>query len=350
MQNPKVWSFHEPQSSFKVQQLLATDISIKNFQNFHFSHLISVFVPDSLSIPENLPTKLIEDCEYYKVAKLNLADLVEAVFLNSFIKKGKLSLLSIGTKIDADNCCAVTPDGNLILSLLKDTYQSCGLEGKVSHFTKTNKDRYIVTVNLAELKPGKPLHGKTQKSLEALGKFDVILSWQPYDDIICPSSVAKYFQNYDIKLCEPTFDSHMVYSVKGPTLDSVANQDDIIDFVEWLGMVSLDADFSGNMENYVNTYESPEPNVEMGQVRVLTWRGFYSSNQVMEVFDYLRNYNNVQNKLWISMYVQGFSDSPVIEGKEEQNYFTNGDNCNVYILKELQCWFCKHRTCAKRYK
>lgn len=55
---------------------------------------------------------------------------------------GKLTLLTNGTRIDCDNCIGITPVGQLILSVDKETFQSLGLDGKVSHFTRKNKDRY----------------------------------------------------------------------------------------------------------------------------------------------------------------------------------------------------------------
>lgn len=51
-------------------------------------------------------------------------------------------MLSIDTRIDTDDCLAITPCGKLILSLLKETYQELGLEGKLSHFCKKEENRY----------------------------------------------------------------------------------------------------------------------------------------------------------------------------------------------------------------
>lgn len=55
---------------------------------------------------------------------------------------GKLTALSVGTRIDCEDCVLVTPEGDLVLSLVKDTYQKLGVEGKVSQFHKKTKARY----------------------------------------------------------------------------------------------------------------------------------------------------------------------------------------------------------------
>lgn len=56
--------------------------------------------------------------------------------------EGKLTALSVGTRIDCEDCVLVAPDGDLVLSLAKDTYQRLGVQGKVSQFHKKTKARY----------------------------------------------------------------------------------------------------------------------------------------------------------------------------------------------------------------
>lgn len=121
---------------------------------------MSVILPDSLRFPDNLTEKLIVDCEYYKICDFNLSDLLNPNFLKFFVRSGmyfksiyqsisllihfigELTLLSINTRIDCDNCICITPGGHLILNINKETFQSLGLEGKVSYFARKNKDRY----------------------------------------------------------------------------------------------------------------------------------------------------------------------------------------------------------------
>lgn len=57
---------------------------------------------------------------------------------------GSFSGLSVDTRIDIDECAAVSPgpDAQLVLSLGKDVFQTLGFEGKVSDFTQKSRDRY----------------------------------------------------------------------------------------------------------------------------------------------------------------------------------------------------------------
>ncbi|XP_018572465.1 ribonuclease P protein subunit p40 isoform X3 [Anoplophora glabripennis] len=141
---PEVWNFEAPNSTFKFKKIyggqnLEAETSINTF---YYNHLVSVTLPDSLKFPESLTEKLILDCEYYKICDLNPSDLLNRNFLKFFIKSGKLTLLSSNTRIDCDNCIGITPDGQLILSVDKETFQNLGLDGKKSHFTGKNKYRY----------------------------------------------------------------------------------------------------------------------------------------------------------------------------------------------------------------
>lgn len=103
---------------------------------------MSVVLPDTLTAPKDLIKILAEDNEYYKVENLNISELVEPDFIQNFVRNGRVTLLSIDTKIDIDDCVCLTSTGVLFLSLKKTTFEGLGLEGKVSHFSYKTKDRY----------------------------------------------------------------------------------------------------------------------------------------------------------------------------------------------------------------
>lgn len=147
----------------------------------------------------------------------------------------------------------------------------------------------VITVNLKEdsLLVTESRLSKLKTKLKNLGKSDVILTWEPPKDDICPSSIAKYFTDigYSVKLCTPQFASNTIYSVKVPTPDVHSiEESEIHDFVEWLGMASLNADLETNdSNNFVNSYLTPEPNIDIGQVKQLQWRGLYTVTQIQKL-------------------------------------------------------------------
>lgn len=76
-----------------------------------------------------------------------------------------------------------------------------------------------------------------------------------------------------------------MYSVKVPTIEiDKIEKEDVADFMEWLGMVALEGDLETNCpSDYVNTYVTPTPNVETGQVKCLQWRGLFTYQQIQDV-------------------------------------------------------------------
>lgn len=57
-----------------------------------------------------------------------------------------------------------------------------------------------------------------------------------------------------------------------------------------------------------------------------------------------------ENKQWVALYVQGFSDCPFGWRKIEHNFFTNGDNGYVITLNENK-YLLFVQTCSnKQYK
>lgn len=120
---------------------------------------MSIILPDTLLLPEKLTDEFTSKTDYYKILNLDISSFIDKIFLNSFINNGKcmffhyiikcsflflgkVTLLSINTRIDCDNSVAISPKGELILNLDKDTYQSLGIDGKISHFFAKLKNRY----------------------------------------------------------------------------------------------------------------------------------------------------------------------------------------------------------------
>ncbi|KAL3280600.1 hypothetical protein HHI36_003832 [Cryptolaemus montrouzieri] len=129
---PEVLNFEEPASIFQSQKV-EKDSCLKKLNEFNFVHSVTVILPDTLKVPNTFGLE-IASCDYYKISSLNIGELVTDKFLHSFIYSGNFNLLSINTRIDCDNCVAITSTGQLVLNLDKITFQTLGLEGKISHF------------------------------------------------------------------------------------------------------------------------------------------------------------------------------------------------------------------------
>ncbi|XP_076281285.1 ribonuclease P protein subunit p40 isoform X2 [Lasioglossum baleicum] len=339
MLSPEVWNFKPPQHHFSTEKrdFKRTDVpGIVGSQIFN--HSVSLVLPDTVRIPDGLQSCVSEDSDYYRVNGVNVFDLINKEFIEAFVKKGELSLLTIGNKIDLGNAIAITPTGHLILSLLTEDFQMLGLEGKVSFFDRKVHTRYVVTIDLKSesFTPGKKNYEHVRTSLKERlrHKFDVIVSWNPPDENLCPSSVAAWLNEhqYNVLLCHLTFTQKAEYSLRIPT---ISEEGDNEKFFEWLGVFSISGDLKNTKaDDYVNTYTCPMSSMDVGQIKYLQWTGFFTRQQVTSLYTAIRNYVSMQNSIpWCALHVQGFSDSPVSWDLKEHTFYTDGDNSYTIVFR-----------------
>lgn len=126
---------------------------------------ISVVIPDTNTVPDHI-TNIFADSDHYILHNVRLSELIQRTFVEGFVNKGKslttelIHLLdpqvknkfstesgsfygmTVDTRIDVDDCVAITPCKHLYLSLNKEVFQSLGLDGNVSFHSRKSQDRY----------------------------------------------------------------------------------------------------------------------------------------------------------------------------------------------------------------
>ncbi|XP_018399695.1 PREDICTED: ribonuclease P protein subunit p40-like [Cyphomyrmex costatus] len=284
---PETWNL-EPLPNYTTTlhlDMIKNGNIITLMKNHYFNHSISMVLPDTVTVPQNLHNCLSEDTDYYRVNKLCVSDLLNTEFIEAFVKKV--------VRIDLTN------------------------------------DSFI---------PGKKNYDRVRIALEErlTQKFDVIVSWDPPEISLCPSSVAAWFhaRNYSVSLCCQKFSQKTKYSLTIPTYENTYNNTDI-DFFEWLGVFSIDGDLSTKGEdNYASTYQCSSPFIHVRQVQYLQWTGFFTRQKIQEVYNTLKQYVLSQDALpWISLDIQGFADSPISFDLKEHTFLTDGDNSYTVVFR-----------------
>lgn len=81
-------------------------------------------------------------------------------------------------------CVVVMCKGRLVLNMNKDVYMQLGLEGRPSEFSRKQKSRYVVNVDLTNTHfvPGKKNYKRVEWCFtERLNLvFDFFIAWVPY--------------------------------------------------------------------------------------------------------------------------------------------------------------------------
>ncbi|KAK7794642.1 hypothetical protein R5R35_004434 [Gryllus longicercus] len=142
---PEVWNFPPPAAvhQFKRGNFAKDSTACDKIINLHhFNHLISVVLPNTSSVPDSLTSLLDVDSDYYKIQKVNISEFVNKEFIESFVKEGHLTVLSDSSRIDLEDCMCITPNGQLVLNLVRETYLELGLEGTSSAVSSGTAPRH----------------------------------------------------------------------------------------------------------------------------------------------------------------------------------------------------------------
>lgn len=324
---PEVVNFPPPKvmSSFSRSENL--DSVIETIKRNHFYKSVIITCPDELHIPTSIEEMITEDNEYYKIYGCSLTELIQPSFIQNFVKNGKLYCLSADRNCVSQNCVAVTPDGVLTLNLLEYIFQTTGLEGVKRPF-----GFYEVSIDLKTLRR----YDKLKQCLQKLEKFDFYVSWEPYQDDVCPSSIAKYFHNRDIAVAQLTLHNRKVM----PSISEVPSpkDTDADEMAEWIGMLAHEGDLF-QKETYISTYVHPDSDFALKTARIclLIAKGFITPTVVSNVCKLMSEYvlSRELDNYWTSISIQSHENSLWQWSPSSARMFQAHDSsCNIYFTHE----------------
>ncbi|RUS80583.1 hypothetical protein EGW08_011638, partial [Elysia chlorotica] len=315
---------------------------------------VTLILPGANCLPESI-LECFTDQLYYKVHRLPVYRLVEVPFLQAFVKKGSIYMLSANTRLDTHDCVAVIPSGWLVLYLTKDTYNELGLEAcKQTHQQKSN-DKYVVKINLLanHFKPGKKNYDSTLWCLKnRLGlTFDFYMAWEPHQKDVCSSSVSSYFldkcgkvERGHLTRKRKLLTSLLCPKVKVDNPLAITDKDacHFLEIFEWMGAVACSIDMSVPDEegSYVSSFHCPEPNHNCPRCCVFQVSGFITPGTVFQLFKALKTYAAANtHSPPASLTTHGFRDSPITHTTCPHQFHTCGDNLTSFLYgSDNQCW------------
>ncbi|XP_067951225.1 ribonuclease P protein subunit p40-like isoform X2 [Watersipora subatra] len=279
-----------------------------------FNYMLDTIIPNCAEPPhfeDGLSSK------YYE-AKIQLSSLIHIAFIEAFIKRGELQLISSQNRIDNDDVICVTPTGSLLLHLTNLSYQQLGLIGKPSQYSKkTKQKRYVVEIDLTAsfFRPGKNNYERARKCLANHTQvYDVIFTWKPTDERIAPISVLRYFKSlgYQSKEMSPRIDTQLLETITScPVIDAQQLEADnsssvhYSDFWEWLGAISCGITLRAkekrsDTDEFLSTLSCPSPHQKVDHVYKESITGMASVSDITARFLQLRLQSTV-GALWLFM-------------------------------------------------
>ncbi|XP_055451040.1 ribonuclease P protein subunit p40 isoform X2 [Psammomys obesus] len=275
-------------------------------ETHYHNYRVSFLIPECGLLSKELKDLVMEIGPYYSVKNLPLHEFITHEFINTFVKKGSFSALTYSTRIDEDNTVALLPNGKLILSLDKDTYEETGLQGYPSRYSGR-----------------KPMKFSAEES-----------------------TVMSYFSKYQIQEHQPKMSLSTVRELQCPVLQSSALAGEpeeacsALELFDWLGAVFCSADLNNQPYNFVSTYCCPQPSTVIAQACLCTITGFLLPEKIHVLLEQLCHYFD-EPKLapWVTLTVQGFADSPVSWRENEHGFQKGGEHLyNFVVFNNQDYW------------
>ncbi|XP_055119652.2 ribonuclease P protein subunit p40 isoform X3 [Symphalangus syndactylus] len=285
-------------------------------QTHYYNYRVSFLIPECGILSEELKNLVMHTGPYYFVKNLPLHELITPEFISTFIKKGSCYALTYNTNIDEDNTAALLPNGKLILSLDKDTYEETGLQGRPSQFS----GRKIMKFSSEE------------------------------------STMMSYFSKYQIQEHQPKVALSTLRDLQCPVLQSreLEGTPEVscraLELFDWLGAVFSNVDLNNDPNNFISTYCCPEPSTLVAKAYLCTITGFILPEKICLLLEHLCHYFD-EPKLapWVTLSVQGFADSPVSWEKNEHGFRKGGEHLYNFVIFNNQDYWLQMAVGANDY-
>lgn len=324
---PEVVNFPPPKVMSSCSRKEHLDSVMETIKRNYFYKSVIITCPDKLITPASIEEIITEDNEYYKIYDCSLTELICPSFIQNFVKNGKLYCLSAERNCVTQNCVAVTPDGVLTLHLAEYVFQTTGLEG-----IKRNYGFYEVNIDLKNLRR----HDKLQQCLEKLENFDLYVLWEPCQEDVCPSSIAKYFHDRDIAVAQQS----LHFKKLTPSITEVPSpkDTDANEMAEWIGMLAHEGDLF-QKETYISTYGQPDSNFALKTARIclLIAKGFLTPTVISHVAKRMSEYvlSRDLDNYWTCLSVQTHENSLWQWSPGSPRMFQAHDSsCNIYFTQD----------------
>uniref|UniRef100_A0A8C5L787 Ribonuclease P 40 subunit n=1 Tax=Jaculus jaculus TaxID=51337 RepID=A0A8C5L787_JACJA len=316
-------------------------------ETHYYNYRVSFLIPECGLLSKELKDFIKEIGPYYSVQNLPLHELIAHEFISTFVQKGPCYALSYNTGIDEDDTAALLPNGKLILSLDKDTYEETGLQGHPSRYSGRKIMKFVVSIDLMDLS----LNLDSKKS-ERISwclkekkpmKFDFLLAWH---HTAGESTMMSYFSKYHIREHQPKVALSTVTELPCPVLQSrelrgkPEESCSAPELLDWLGAVFCGADLNNEPSDFISTYCCPQPSTVAARACLCSITGLILPEEIQVLLEQLSHYFD-EPKLapWVTLSVQGFADSPVSWRENEHGFRMGGEHLyNFVIFNNRDYW------------
>ncbi|XP_050527195.1 ribonuclease P protein subunit p40-like isoform X1 [Daktulosphaira vitifoliae] len=325
MIEPELFKFN-PQLAKHSYLKKQWDKHLNSLDKSELIHSITVVLPDISFLPDDVENIFSENSQYYHVQNVTLGTIIDSVFIQSFVKNGNIQAVSLNTRIGVDDCMSISKNNLLQMFLLKNSYQNICLPVHGSR----------ITLNLIELDVNSKKYHRIKDCFKCCDiKFNILIDWEPFNDEICPSSIASYFNEKGLIVneCFPRSKVVRRYNTTIPYSTDVTLLD------TWLSYFSLDIKIDNKSMCLLPDGKLTKSNSRnVSQIIQINWSGFFTKSKIKIFIEILKKFmENSGNTLWFSMHLEPYSNVPY--------------NCNhqTIVLNSDKTLFYSDCICAKNH-
>ncbi|CDS07078.1 hypothetical protein LRAMOSA09601 [Lichtheimia ramosa] len=311
-----------------------------------FNHKLAAFLP--FCTIEQAREHLKSTAGMYYHIELSLTSLLEHDFFTRFIQSQTHDLLlhSLGTDLDTDNVIVLDHQGNLILSLLKPTYQSFGITTH-QHRQDKLRGKYAVKVDLRKLKTDGKAYQQLLRGLKntfpdkikmAAAYIDKVtgetcnVSW-PKDVAATEYPMELTFEQFS-NLNIPTFDKLPTKLSENPGSEW---QQGVQDALEWIGLAYIKANRiqvgKEHPDPFISIYRAPEPSIRSAQGVLVQCTGLVPAQFIRHIVVTIGKMMESKTiERWTAVSVWGYRDSPFTWDNLQHYYHVNGENDTTFLM------------------
>ncbi|XP_040174733.1 ribonuclease P protein subunit p40-like [Anopheles arabiensis] len=358
---PEIWKFPTP--ACKITHIEKPNWCQKTCQQR--TEILALLQPIrmiSVVIPANKPNCLrelesnlsVNSSLLFRVRQLPLIELLKNEFVEAFVKRGTLYAVSTNINLESGGCLVITPQGELEMSLSRETYQM--VKGNLDDSVISKRgDMVVIKLDL-----------KSPKCREQLGHvnlaFDITLRWIPPkstttkennvpDPQVHGSSIAEYLRAVCRLQVENVPDGYKkitrteecipLIDTRNPFKDgeqAYIRQDQLL---EYIGVLALDCN-AAPIE-YVSSYRLDECKKKTDTVTILHRQGVITPEEadgsIMRLVELVGECDTIP---WVGMHVQGFSYTPVdLIYRGDQGVSLNQDSAYTMVITKQSIFWSK---------
>ncbi|XP_035901056.1 ribonuclease P protein subunit p40-like [Anopheles stephensi] len=257
--------------------------------------------------------------------------------------------ISTTANMETEDCVAITPSGELIMSLQRETLER--LEGNFSISVRSPKgDKSVIKIDL------KSANAKTQIKNTTLA-VDLTLRWIPpgneySNGKVSACSIAKYLREHCQLLVEnvpagcrkivrtdepvPRMNSANLFAED--RRQTLGTHDELL---EYIGMIALDCQTKPT--EYLSSYRLDDADRDTETMSIFHGHGMITTDEIERLI--LRVTTLLSESMtipWVGLHVQGFSNLPLSSAiRGDCGIYSNYDRGYTMIITNLNLLFSK---------